>query len=69
MQPLGAVEELVWNSLDADATEVRVDLECDDLRVLAIGSHACWTSVSDGPDGPDGPDGRSKVLVRFQDSG
>ncbi|MFF3343136.1 ATP-binding protein [Streptomyces flavidovirens] len=29
--PLGAVEELVWNSLDADATEVRVDLEYDDL--------------------------------------
>ena len=24
--PLGAVEELVWNALDADAREVRVDL-------------------------------------------
>ncbi|MEW1725188.1 ATP-binding protein [Streptomyces sp. NPDC093109] len=29
--PLGAVEELVWNSLDADATEVHVDLELDDF--------------------------------------
>lgn len=29
--PLGAVEELVWNSLDADATEVYVDLELDDF--------------------------------------
>ncbi|MFJ1588398.1 ATP-binding protein [Streptomyces sp. NPDC088197] len=112
--PLGAVEELIWNSLDADATEVGVDLELDDFggvqavvvtdnghgipratvesafkgmggswkrnappteagrqlhgrhgfgrfRVLALGSTATWTSVSDGPAG------RSEVVIRFQD--
>jgi hypothetical protein len=27
----GAVEELVWNSLDADATEVHVELELNEV--------------------------------------
>lgn len=112
--PLGAVEELVWNSLDADATEVHIELELNDFdgvqavvvgdnghgipaatvesafkgmggswkrgapgtesgrqlhgrhgygrfRVLALGTTATWTSVSDSPSG------RTEVAIRFAD--
>ncbi|WP_300585089.1 ATP-binding protein [Marivita sp.] len=34
-QPIQALSELVWNSLDADATEVSVELEHDALGGLS----------------------------------
>jgi len=31
-KPIFAIAELIWNGLDADATQVRVELERNELR-------------------------------------
>ena len=33
--PIQALSELIWNALDADATEIGVELEYDDLGGLS----------------------------------
>ncbi|QEV37348.1 hypothetical protein CP978_01040 [Streptomyces nodosus] len=48
--PLGAVEELVCNSLDANATEVRVELELDDfggVQAVIVSDNGHGISSSD----------------------
>jgi len=51
-QPIVAVAELIWNGLDADATEITVDLEDDQLgglRRIVVTDNGHGIPIADAP--------------------
>ena len=63
--PLSAVEELVWNALDADANEVKVDVITNPLggvEAVRVADDGCAEAGGGGLDSYSGAGPTFKVL-------